>query len=184
MKYFFLAAFLMFCAIVFWGVQTFKDRFFTDPARVEALARGIMDYRMPGPSQGAMGMDIAIDKMAMVQCAKPPVLLMLASFTYPEPPKEGEMEEKAEEFRRTNLRSEKIVVEKMTTETAVLCGQPINRIVKEGWVPQSDGQKMPVTSLQASVKNKNGYLLAVIVARGEDRQANAASVFESLTCKN
>lgn len=156
-----------------------------DPKKAEETAQSIMDYKIPGGSQGLMTMNLRGVEIAMVTSAskRQEVMLMVGQMPQNLAGDSAQMQKSLEnslekqttqQFKSTSKR----------VDSKQLCGQPVKVTVSEGEmtaVGQTDA--VPALSYQAIVSHNNKMLFVQVMTSGEKASSKAAEVFNSLQCK-
>jgi hypothetical protein len=150
-------------------------------AQAEEMARKIVDYEIPGGSQGLMSMDGGMMQFAEVISTQDPSTMLVV----------GRMDEKVmqgdpavlEKSMQDQMQQSgnTFMVEKQRTESRQFCGKSIELTILEG--------KQLVASTSHAVQYKafaihNGAGIFVsLITSGADAQAKADAIFDSLKCQ-
>lgn len=165
----------------FWFKQAINLSF--DATQAEDVARNIMDYEIPGGSQGIISTSVAGFEFAGVTSASNPdsVILFLGKVPPDAQGSEAQLQESLEQSMEQQM-NESFTVKNQRTESRQLCGQTVNVEILEG-EQTSGNQTVPAFSYQTFVNHNNNTLLVLLTTAGTDAQANAEQVFGSLQCK-
>lgn len=192
------AIFLIGVGVAGLGLKTLNNAF--NPKRAEAIAQSLIEYNIPGGSEGTFGTNLGGAKVAVVSSTqKLPVLqsgvvppseieLFIARIPINEVTTVDSEEEFTNEFFPGFSFSSQVeaAFKPITsrTENREFCGVSTQVTIQEGSLVLSD-QTPPIPAVQyqaRAVKNADRNI-AVLSAAGQNAKENAAKVFESLQCK-
>ncbi len=166
--------------LVYWAQKTLNLS--VTPESAEKSARAIMDYEIPGESQGLIAMNIAGVQFAGVTSASKPgeIVLFLGQVSNQTGVNQQEIEES---FRQgVNDQQQGFESQSTRTESRQLCGQTVTVAIAEG--QQSNGlSTTPALFYQTTVEHNKNLVLVSLMTTGEQAQATADDIFASLACK-
>jgi len=194
------AIFLVAVGVAGLGLKTLNNAF--DSERAEAIAQSLIEYNIPGGSEGTFGTNLGGAKVAVVASTrKLPVLqpevlppseieLFIARIPINEvtSPVDSEEEFNNEFFPGFSFSSQvEAAFKPLTsrTENRDFCGVPTQVTIQEGSLILSD-QTLPIPAVQYQAKAiKNAERNVVVLsAAGRNAKENAAKVFASLKCQH
>lgn len=192
------AIFLIGVGVAGLGLKTLNNAF--DSKRAEAIAQSLIEYNIPGGSEGTFGTNLGGAKVAVIASTrKLPVLqpqvlppseieLFIARIPINEVTTVDSEEEFSNEFFPGFSFSSQVeaAFKPLTsrTETREFCGVPTQIIIQEGSLVLSDQTPpIPAVQYQARVVKNAERNVAVLSTAGQNAKENAAKVFESLKCK-
>ncbi|MDJ0727045.1 MAG: hypothetical protein QNJ38_18245 [Prochloraceae cyanobacterium] len=157
-------------------------QFSTDPQKVEARAKAIFDYEISGGSRGLLTFEILDIKFAQVTniTTSPQVVLTVGQT----PQKlSGDLQEISISIQQAqdldlNIESEEIADRQ-------LCGQTVQVLIQKGKFNFQKRFKEPkqASSHTAIVNYNDTGRFVWVLAVGEESEAEATKVFDSLECK-
>jgi hypothetical protein len=177
-----------------------------DPQRAEAIAQNLLDYKIPGGSQGKFSINIGGAKMAVVTSAVSLKGFTASSESGSTPPPEVEIfvartpvnQEASEttstqDFNATfsfsglsfSYQSDNgFQATSSRQENKVFCGVSVPFIIQEGQQTLiGESSSVPAIKYSARVVLDNHERLVVLTALGQNAKQNATTVFNSLRCK-
>jgi hypothetical protein len=181
------------------GLKALNNAF--DPRRAEAIAQSLIDYNIPGGSQGTFGTNLGGAKVAVIASTRklphqlpevlPPseVELFIARIPINEVTNAVDSEEdSSNEFFPGFAFSSQTegTFQPQNTHVAQLqfCGSLTPVTIQEGVLVLSDQTPpIPAVQYQARMVNDAERNIAVLSAAGQNAKDNAAQVFASLKCK-
>jgi hypothetical protein len=168
-------------ALVGLGRQFWRNM--QDPARAELIARQIIQYKIPGGSQGVISLHIGAEAFALVTSRQsPPKIMLLVTQS---PLKQGEENESfADELDLQGSVMGAWQTVTVTQQEQVVCGQRRPVIVRTGdyWVQgQSTAQPAVEYVIQQVVHQTERKVQ--LVTTGPDAAAQAEQVLRSLRCR-
>jgi hypothetical protein len=193
------AIFLIAVGVVGLGLKTLNNAF--DPKRAEAIAQSLIEYNIPGGSEGTFGTNLGGAKVAVVASIRklpalqsqvlPPseIELFIARIPINEVTTAVDSEEEFnnEFFPGFSFSSQVEAAFKpitSRTENREFCGVPTQVTIQEGSLVLSDqAPPIPAVQYQARVVKDAERNVAVLSSAGRNAKENAAMVFESLKCK-
>ncbi|MBW4659022.1 MAG: hypothetical protein KME15_10130 [Drouetiella hepatica Uher 2000/2452] len=171
-----------------------------NPNRAEAIARSMVDYKMPNGSKGLFGTNVGGGRMAVISSTAllstaspggavilPEVELAIARI----PAQTGtDVEEDFGNeflfsgFSFSNQTTNTFQITKTQTELRSFCGTIAQVKVDEGTLTLAD-QTPPVLAVryQTQVMLDQDNRIAIVSAVGQNATVNAAIVFDSIKCK-
>jgi len=193
------AIFLIGVGVAGLGLKTLNNAF--NPKRAEAIAQSLIEYNIPGGSEGTFGTNLGGAKVAVVASThklpgfQPQVLppseieLFIARIPINEVTAVDADEEFNNEFFPGFSFSSQVeaAFKPVTsrTENQEFCGVPTQVIIQEGSLVLSEQTPpIPAVQYQARVIKNAERNVAVLSAAGQNAKANAALVFRSLKCKS
>jgi hypothetical protein len=180
------------------GIKALNNAF--DPDRAEAIAQSLVDYDIPGGSQGTFGTNLGGAKVAVVASDRkipidlpemlPPaeIELFIARIPISESTEAIEEEELSNEFFPGFSFSSQVENAFQPSgsriESHEFCGSVTPVTIQEGSLILSE-QTPPIPAVQYQIRmaNETERNIAVLSAVGQNARANAAQVFASLKCK-
>lgn len=187
---------LVIVALIGLGMKAIRNA--VDPQRVEAIAKSMMDYQIPGGSYGVVGINVGGLKVARVQSSPtnqgltqagqpsintpPPVDLLIA-----EAPVGTQSSESNPEQSVPALSFEPDSEFKATTshlENRPFCGMDVSVKIQEG-ILTSTTQQYSVSAIryEARTVSNNSQHLVMLTTTGNKAEQNADVIFDSLRCK-
>lgn len=168
-------------ALVF-VVQRSLNLSFADE-QAEDTVRSIVDYEIPGGSQGFMSIDLGVIKIAGVMSQEDPSSLLLIVGEINASMMQQEPEAMREQLRDTvDDATEDMTVASERVESRQLCGQTVQVDIVEGQ-QRSGGTMEEAMVYQTFLEYEGEGILINLTSVGENSEARAEAVFESLTCK-
>ncbi len=168
------------------GIKVLNNAF--DPMRAEAIAHSLVDYDIPGGSQGIFGINIGSAKLAWVRSnTTPPDVILFVGKT-PINKEAGQSERRDVKRDFETPPSDTVTIQFTVTdskvETKSFCGKPVDVTVETGEQSFGDpGLSLPATRYFASTTEADVERLVILTANGKDAPEKAAAVFRSLQCK-
>lgn len=154
-----------------------------DPIRAELIAHSLIDYKIPGGSQGVVGVNIGATKFAIVQSLSDPPDVLLLVNKYPTT---------SSTTNRAAVLSFDVALEdrvngefmpsESRTETKEFCGKMVPVRVEQGKQTFNSNLSMPAVLYVASVVQDKTERTVLLLTLGKDAEAKAATVFNSLQC--
>ncbi len=168
-------------AMIGLGSKVIKNMF--TPVRAEAIARSLFDYKIPGDSQGIVGVNFGSKKIAIINSRKiPPDITLFISKVPTEQIKDEEslkLDIALQEIYQGNF-----IPTSVKVENQELCGKSVPVSIQAGKHILGE-QSTPLDGIRYMAKiTDNGIERNVnIIANGKNAQEKAAKVFNSLECK-
>jgi hypothetical protein len=156
-----------------------------DPQRSEAIAKSIVDYRIPGGSKGAFGAKIGGIRVALITSTTTPPDTELFIAQIPED-EEIDKRQLPETFGDTSpdRPKEQFKELSMRTENKVFCGMTVPVTVQDGELSwQGTTLTLPAVRYSASALFENGERLVQLTTSGENAKGRAVTIFDSLRCQ-
>ncbi|NJR18534.1 MAG: hypothetical protein HC785_24355 [Calothrix sp. CSU_2_0] len=168
-------------AMIGLGSKVLKNMF--TPARAEAIARSLFDYKIPGDSQGIVGVNFGSKKIAIINSRKnPPDITLFMSKVPTEQIKD-------EESLKLDIALQEIyqgsfIPTSVKVKNQELCGKSVPVSIQAGKHILGE-QSIPLDGVRYMAKiTDNGIERNVnIIANGKNAQEKAAKVFNSLECR-
>jgi len=155
-------------------------KYSSDTLRSEIIARSLIDYQIPGGSQGVFGINIGAGKFAIVSSVKnvpdtnTPELQIIVSKV---------PTTQAENIDSNIFSNNQFEVESSTTVKQEFCGQSSNLLIEKGQQTLLDGvSKSPATQYTLKAVVGNHERQVIITALGQDSEQKAKSVLWTLKC--
>lgn len=171
-----------------------------DPSRAEAIARSMVDYKMPNGSKGLFGTNVGGGRMAVISSTTllstaspgdavilPEVELAIARVpvqTGTDVEEEFGNEFLFSGFSFSNQTTDTFQITKTRTEIRSFCGTIAQLKVDEGTLTLANQMPpMPAVRYQTQVMLEQDNQIAIVSAVGQNAPVNAAIVFDSIKCK-
>ncbi|HEY9668585.1 MAG TPA: hypothetical protein V6C91_17390 [Coleofasciculaceae cyanobacterium] len=187
---------LVIVALIGLGIKAIRNA--VDPQRVEAIAKSMMDYQIPGGSYGVVGINIGGLKVARVQNSPtnqgltkagqpsintPPAVDLLIA----EAPVGTQSSESNPEQSVPALSFEPDSEFKATTshlENRPFCGMDVSVKIQEG-ILTSTTQQYSVSAIRYEARTvfNNSQHLVMLTTTGNNAAQEADMIFDSLRCK-
>lgn len=187
---------LVIVALIGLGMKAIRNA--VDPERVEAIAKSMMDYEIPGGSYGVVGINIGGLKIARVQSSPantgltkagqpssntPPAVDLLIA----EAPVGTQSSESNPEQSVPALSFEPDSEFKATTshlENRPFCGMDVSVKIQEG-ILTSTTQQFSVSAIRYEARTvfNNSQHLVMLTTTGNNAEHKADVIFDSLRCK-
>jgi hypothetical protein len=156
-----------------------------DSTRAEVIAQSLIDYQIPGGSQGIFGINVGSAKLAWVRSsADPPNVILFVGKTPLN--KEGDNNEFNDSLENTPSSNvdENFTVRTSRIENKQFCGQIVPVTIEQGTQTLSN-QPSPLPAIRyiASTTRGDSKQVVILTANGENAKGKAATVFNSLRCK-
>jgi hypothetical protein len=156
-----------------------------DSTRAEVIAQSLIDYQIPGGSQGVFGINVGSAKLAWVRSsADPPNVILFVGKTPLN--KEGDNNEFNDSLGNTpsSQVDENFTVSTSRIENKQFCGQIVPVTIEQGTQTLSN-QPSPLPAIRyiASTTRSDSKQVVILTANGENAKGKAATVFNSLRCK-
>lgn len=196
------AVLLVIAALTGLGFKIIRNAF--APQRAEAIAHNLIDYQIPGGSQGAFSLNIGGAKMAVVTSPRslkgvagnststgnsPPDVELIVAKTPID--RETVDNNSIEDFNPAfsflglsfSYQSDSgFQTTSSRLENKPFCGVTVPVTIQEGQ-QTLQGTTMPAIKYSVRVTLENHQNLVVLTASGKNAERNAAKVFNSLKCK-
>jgi hypothetical protein len=155
-----------------------------DPQRSEAIAKNIVDYRIPGGSKGAFGAKIGGIRVALITNTTNPPDTELFVAQIPED-EEIDKSKLPETFGDTSPNRPKEEFKAIATriEPKSFCSMTVPVTVQEGELSWQGASTLPAVRYSANVSFRNSERLVQLTTSGENAKQRAVTVFESLRCQ-
>lgn len=168
------------------GIKAINNAF--DPQRAEIVAKSLMDYDIPQGSEGVFGIKIGGAKFAWVRSKTKPPDVTLFVGTTPITKETDESDKRAlwEYFQNppSDQVQEQFTAMATRSEYKTLCGQTVPVTIEAGQQGFSNQPtSMPAIRYTASVVMDETERLVILTTNGQNAEAKAAQVFNSLNCK-
>lgn len=171
--------------IVGLGIKILDNAF--NPRRAEAIAKSLIDYTIPGKSQGVFGINIGSAKFAWIRSATvpPDVILFIGESPVDQKIDDAESSDLDREFQRfpSDSVAQEFVATTDRTETKTFCGKPVSVTIQEG--QQTFSYAAPQSAVQYTARIMEGGVerVAILTTSGRDAQARAIAIFNSFRCQ-
>jgi hypothetical protein len=180
----FASSMLLVSAAIFGLTLKFIANAF-NPQRAEAIANNIMDYQIPGSSQGLLGLNIAGAKIALItsKSEDPDVQLLVARVPVNAQTDKSQIEQILDNTFLGGT-EEAFQVTSARVENKNFCNFSVPVRLKEGQLtlPERPFPVFAVNYRTSVTLSRNRYFV-IMLTRGEDARQKAATVFSSLKCK-
>ena len=168
-------------ALVFFVQRTVNMSFDSDSA--EQVANDIIDFEIPGGSEGFMSMDMGMFKMAGVLSATNPEGTILLVGQISEAAMQGDPEAMERAMQESmEDQSGGFQVQEQRLEPRELCGQTVQATILEG-EQTVGGQTVPALTYQAFTTHNGEGIFVSLTTSGNDAETQANSIWDSLACK-
>jgi len=168
------------------GIKLLNHAF--EPWRAELIARSLMDYTIPGGSQGVFGVNLGGVKLASVRSVTEPpdIILLVGKTPITKDAGEAELREAGDDLppTPTNAPDDGFVPSTSRTETKSFCGKSTPVAIETGQQTLGN-QPLPLSAIRYTVKltEENTERLVVLTVNGANAEKKATVVFNSLKCK-
>ncbi|HEY9674624.1 MAG TPA: hypothetical protein V6D11_24510 [Waterburya sp.] len=155
-----------------------------NPTKAEAIAKSLIDYQIPGGSQGIFGINIGSAKLAWVRSTTnpPDVILFVGKTPINKETNENDSSQGLENPPSDNV-NEEFTVTASRTENNLFCGKSVPITIEQGQQTLSNPpSSVPAIRYTARTREGNVEQIVILIANGENAQAKAVSVFNSLRC--
>jgi len=165
------------------GIKVLNNAF--NPARAEAIAKSLLDYKIPGGSQGIFGLNIGSVTVASVYSATTPpdVVLVIGEL----PVTRETDRESAQDFEVTPSDNAEgnFTVTASHRENKTFCAKTVPVLVEEG-TQTFNNQPAPFPAIRYSVRTvvEDVELVVILTTSGDEAKEKIVTVFNSLRCKN
>lgn len=162
-----------------------------DPQRAEAIARSIVDYQIPGGSQGIFGINIGSAKVALVRSRNDPPDVVLFVGRTPITKESTNPKANGGEFGEPTVQAspetpdEEFTIASSRVETKSFCGKPTPVTVETG-EQRFKGPDLSVPAVRYSIESTENDIEQIIIltANGKDAPKKAEAVLRSFSCKS
>ncbi len=157
----------------------------TDPRRSEAIAKSIVEYRIPGGSKGAFGAKIGGIRVALITNTTTPPDTELFVAQIPED-EEIDKAQLPETFGDTSPDRPKEQFKAISTrmENKTFCGMTVPVTIQEGELSwQGATLTLPAIRYSTSALFRNSERLVQLTTTGEQAMQRAVTIFDSLRCQ-
>lgn len=164
------------------GIKAYNNAL--DPKRAEAVAKSIIDYRIPAGSQGKFGIKVAGIKLAIVHSKTSPPDVEI--FVMQTPLNRDTRQQEELERLRTPIEPTptQFEVYLTTQQNLQFCNKPLNVTIYEGsYTLENQSSKLPAVQFSASTIMNNERLIVEVQALGKNAKQKALAVFKSIKCK-
>ncbi|XGV96007.1 MAG: hypothetical protein ACAF41_25130 [Leptolyngbya sp. BL-A-14] len=171
--------------VVGLGIKILDNAF--NPRRAEAIAKSLIDYTIPGKSQGVFGINIGSAKFAWIRSVTTPpdVILFIGESPVNQEKDDAESSELDEEFQRfpSDSVAQEFVATTSRIETKTFCGKPVPVTIQEGQQTFSYAEPQPAVQYTARSMEGSVERVAILTTSGRDAQARAIAIFNSFRCQ-
>jgi hypothetical protein len=165
------------------GIKVLSNAY--DPARAEAIAKSLIDYKITDGAQGVFGINIGSAKFAWVRSSNnpPDVVLFVAKTPINKETDQNELNRGFENPPSENL-AQDFTVNTSRIENKAFCGKSVPITIEEGQQTFID-QPSPLPGIRytARLTEDNVERIVILTTTGENAQQKAVTVFNSLQCK-
>lgn len=164
------------------GIKAYNNAL--DPKRAEAVAKSIIDYRIPAGSQGKFGIKVAGIKLAIVHSKTSPPDVEI--FVMQTPLNRDTRQQEELERLRTPIEPTptQFEVYSTTQQNLQFCNKPLNVTIYEGsYTLENQSSTLPAVQFSASTIINNERLIVEVQALGKNAKQKALAVFKSIKCK-
>jgi hypothetical protein len=174
---------LISAALVGLGIKMLDIAF--NPAKAEAIAKSLIDYKIPGGSQGVFGLNIGSVTVASVYSSTnpPDVVLVVGEI----PVTKETDRESAQDFEVTPSDNAEgnFTVTTSRRENKAFCGKTVPILIEEG-KQTFNNQPSPLPAIRYTARTikKDVELVVILTTSGDGAKEKAVTVFNSLRCKN
>jgi hypothetical protein len=173
------------------GLKALNNAF--NPERADAIARTLIDYKMPGESRGIFGLKLGGSKYAWVRSNQnpPDIILFIGKIAIDEEQDEKEQDTDnkqlidnfanppATEFEATFITSSQ------ETEEKIFCGQSVKVTVEKGEQTfKNTSSTLPAIRYIMSRPDRHKERIVILTTNGQNAEQKAQQVFNSLRCNN
>lgn len=192
-----LGALALVCAgLAGLGLKAYKNAF--EPQRAEAIAQSIIDYQLPGESQGIFGIHIGGLKIAQVNSYEkgtpddliPQVELIIARVLLDNKNTDFDPQESLDPSENPltfpYYQEDEFQSDTEITQTKLLCGQSVPVTIQNGTlIITEDTENTTIAAIRytARIIFSDHQYLVKITATAPDAESKADSVFKSLQCQ-
>ena len=158
-----------------------------NPKRAEAIAKSLIDYKIPGGSEGVFGINIGSAKFAWVRSStNPPDVSLFVGKTPLNKETNQTDNSENQDFDKpaTDEVNKDFSVTNSRKENKTFCGNIVPITIEEGQQTFSE-QPSPVPAIRyiASTTEDNIERIVILTTNGRNAKEKAATVFNSLRCK-
>lgn len=168
--------------IIGLGMKAYSNAL--DPKRAEAVAKSIIDYRIPGGSQGEYGIKFAGIKLAKVHSKTSPPDVEI--FVMQTPLNRDTQNQEDIERLRTPLQPKPAEIEVLSSysQNMKFCGKPIDVTIEQGIYSLEDRYStIPAVQFTVSTIANDERLIVEVQALGKNAKQKALTVLRSIKCK-
>jgi hypothetical protein len=165
------------------GIKVLNNAF--DPFRAAAIARSLIDYKIPGGSQGVFGINIGVAKLAWIRSTTnpPDVVLFVGKTPINKETSKTDLFDLSENPPSEDANQD-FVATASRTEKRIFCGKTIPITVEEGQQSFGDASApVPAIRYIASTVQDDVEQVVVVTTNGKDAVNKIDRVFSSLQCK-
>lgn len=159
-----------------------------DPARAEAVAQSLLNYEIPGGSQGVFGIKFGGARLAWVRSVSdPPDVTLFVGIT---PVNKETSEEDNQALKQdfetppSDTEEGQFTASSSRTETKQFCGQVVPVTIELGQQTFSN-QPNPLEAIRYTLSTKADIneRLVILTVNGADAPSKAEQIFNSLRCR-
>lgn len=168
--------------IIGLGIKAYNNAL--DPERAEAVAKSIIDYRIPSGSQGKFGIKFAGIKLAIVHSKTSPPDVEI--FVMQTPLNRDTQNQENIERLRTPIEAAptEFEISSSYNQSLKFCNQPLSVTIDEGhYTLEDQSSSIPAVQYSASTIINNERLVVEVQALGKNAKQKALAVFKSIKCK-
>lgn len=156
-----------------------------DPTRAEAIAHSLIEYQIPGGSQGIFGVNVGSAKLAWVRSTTnpPDVILFVGKTPLNKDADNNEFNDTLENTPSGSV-DENFTVTASRVENKLFCGQSVPVTIEQGEQTLSN-QPSPLPAIRYIASRTKGDTKQVVIltTNGKNAKGKATAVFNSLRCK-
>lgn len=173
---------LMGTGLAWIGMRMLNNTF--NPVRAEKVARSLVDYQIPGGSTGVLGLSIGAETFAIVKRDTEPSDI----FLYVSKAPSDRMSEETpinlgDAIALENSITGEFIFSDTYTEPKTLCNQATQVTIQKGeQIDTTRNSTQPAIQYSARINDGNVQRVISIMAIGDNTQAKAEQVFNSIKC--
>jgi hypothetical protein len=169
-------------AVVGLGIKVLNNAY--SPIRAEAIAKSLIDYRIPGGSQGVFGINIGSAKLAWVQSnTNPPDVILFVGRAPVNKETDQSQANRGFDQPPTSTAEEQFTVTNSRVENRYFCGSTVPVTIETGQQTLTDNSStIPAIRYTVRTTENNFERIVVLVANGNNASEKADNVFNSLRC--
>lgn len=151
-----------------------------DPQRVEAIAKTILAYDIPGGAEGFFGLNVGNARFALLRSkTNPPDVILFAGKN----PVTRDTQDSTGVPLSSDDMEQQFTVRNSRTETREFCHQPTTITIEEGEQTFANlSLTLPATRYTASLIEANVERTVILIVNGDHRKAKIEAIFRSLRC--
>lgn len=168
-------------AILYFAQQVLNIS--VSPEQAEEQARNIMDYDIPGGSQGLLSMEINGFQVVGVTSANDPqqIMLMLGQAPYDFPGDPAQLQDALQQGLEQQTGGFDFSSERR--QPMQLCGETVDVNILTGEYSVFGQNSVPALSYQTFVLRDDKTIIVALTTTGDQAETTAEQVFNSLDCQ-